>query len=459
MPNTFTNVTRTGFGSRIMSAIVGVPIGIILIVGSCILLYWNEGRVDYSKIASKSTPVQANRIDQSKNGQFVSVTGSVSTGQQIGDGAYLKPGPYVAVQRTVEEYAWVQDEQTQSHNNLGGSSTNTTTYTYKQEWTSDPADSSTFQYPQGHQNPTLPIESSTTEATSGYVGAYSFDPQTIKLPALQDLSLSSANVNLPTSPSAANTTTTATPSSIPASSTVSPISNLTIASSQYLYGGGGSLTAPQLGAIRISYQALPAGTTVTVFGTLNNGSLDSYTDPSNHTIYDLLYGGRQTAIATLHSQYEKTIWIFRGIGVALIWLGLMMLFGPLDMLLDFIPIAGEISSTIVFIITLPVALILGGTVIIVSYSVHHPIDLFIAVILIMAIWIGIFKLIKKARNIPKRGSGGYLPPATPQQPVNPYQAPQNPTSGSLFPNSNAVPQSVQPTSYSPTPPNPADYKI
>jgi hypothetical protein len=123
MPNTFTTVSRQGFGNRIMGAIIGVPVGIVLIFGSCFMLYWNEGRTDYSKIAAKSIPVQAQQVDQSQNGKFVSVTGSV-TGQQIGDGAYLNPLSAVAVQRTVEEYAWVETQQTQSHNNTGGSQTN-----------------------------------------------------------------------------------------------------------------------------------------------------------------------------------------------------------------------------------------------------------------------------------------------------------------------------------------------
>jgi hypothetical protein len=457
MSNTFTTVSRQGFGSRLVGAIIGVPVGIVLIFGSCFLLYWNEGRTDYSKIASKSIPVQASQVDQSQNGKFVSVTGTVSTNQQIADGAYLKPSSYVAVQRTVDEYAWVQTEHTSSSNNVGGSSTNKTTYTYSEQWTDDPADSSTFQYPQGHQNQPKPLNDTQVAATSGQVGAYSFDPQTIKLPTLQDVSLSSTNVTLPTATTAPPTTvapsttqTTATPA------TTNPLSDLTLASSQYIYGGSGSLTAPQVGDIRISYEALPSGTTTTAFGQLNNGSLAAYTDPSNHTLYDLLLGDRQTAIATLHNQYEKTTWIIRGVGVGLIWIGLMMLFGPLDMLLDFIPIAGEIGGMLTVIITLPVALLLGGTVIIVGYTLHHLIALLIGVPLIFVVWIGIFKLIKKARNIPKRGSGGNLPPTTPQQPVNPYQAPQTPTSGSLFPTSNSTePQPVQPTSYSPTPsPNP-----
>jgi hypothetical protein len=158
------------------------------------------------------------------------------------------------------------------------------------------------------------------------------------------------------------------------------------------------------------------------------------------------------------------------VGVGLIWLGLMMLFGPLDMLLDFIPIAGEIGGAITFIITLPIALLLGGTVIIIGYTLHHVIALLIGVPLIFAVWIGIFKLIKKARNIPKRGGGGGAPPTTPQQPIAPYnQAPPS-SSGSLFPPNNPInvqpqpspvmsPQPtpyVQPNTYNPTPPQPVN---
>jgi hypothetical protein len=456
MPNTFTTVSRRGFGSRIISSIIGVPIGIVLIFGSCFLLYWNEGRTDYSKIASKSVSVQASQVDQSQNGKFISVTGSV-TGQRISDGAYLNPMSAVAVERTVEEYAWVETQQTQSNNSTGGGQTNKTTYTYSEQWVDQPANSNNFQVPAGHQNPAKPLNDSLVKAASGKVGAYTFDPQTIKLPSLQDVALSSSNTTLLNSTifaTAAPITQSTGPtftSSVPITNNPSPIlSNLRLASSEYIYGGSGNLSAPQLGDIRISYQDLPAGTNVTVFGQLNNGSIGAYTDSNNHTLYDLLAGDRQTAIATLHNQYEKTTWIFRGIGVGLIWIGLIMLFGPLDMLLDFIPVAGEIGGMLTFIITLPIALLIGGTVIIIGYTLHHVIALLIGVPLIFAIWIGIFKLIKKARNIPSRLSGNNLPAVIPQQPTSQLN-PASPAAGSLFPSNNA---STSAEAINPVPPKP-----
>jgi hypothetical protein len=231
---------------------------------------------------------------------------------------------------------------------------------------------------------------------------------------MQDVALSATNTTFPKATAPA---------------TSSPLADLSLASSQYLYGGTGSLSAPQLGDIRISYGALPSGTTVTAFGTLNHGTLTAYTSSNNHTLYALLAGDRQTAIATLHSQYETQVWLFRAVGIALIWIGLMMLLAPLDVLLDFIPIAGEIGTVVTVIITLPLAIVIGGTVILIGYTFHHVIALIIGVPLIFAVIIGLFKLIKRGRGLPKRGSEAV--PAQPiASPLNP--PPANNTSGSLF---------------------------
>jgi hypothetical protein len=230
------------------------------------------------------------------------------------------------------------------------------------------------------------------------------------------------------------------------------LSNFSLASPQYLYSGTGKLTTPQLGDVRISYTDLPTGTNVTVFGQLNDGILAAYTDPNNHTLYDLLAGDRQTAIATLHNQYEKTTWILRGVGIGLIWLGLMMLLAPLDTLLDFIPFVGEIGGMLTLVITFPIALVLGGTVIIIGYTLHHVIALLIGVPMILAVWVGIFKLIKRGRGISKRG-GGNPPPNVPQPPVNPY-SPAPPTSGSLFPTNHAT---IADQGVSAVPPQPASF--
>ena len=92
---------------------------------------------------------------------------------------------------------------------------------------------------------------------------------------------------------------------------------------------------------------------------------------------------------------------------------------------------------------MPVALVLGGTVILIGYTAHHLIDLVIGIPLILIIWIGIFKAIKKFRKIPGRRDGGSSNPT-----VQPPTLPNSPASGSLFPNN---PSSPSPTDNNSTP--------
>ena len=44
MSNTFTETTSTSWFTRIRNSVGGVVIGLILIVGMVVLLFWNEGR-------------------------------------------------------------------------------------------------------------------------------------------------------------------------------------------------------------------------------------------------------------------------------------------------------------------------------------------------------------------------------------------------------------------------------
>ncbi|NBX51334.1 hypothetical protein EBT25_15760 [bacterium] len=137
MPDTYTQTTTVGFGKRIMNSIGGVVMGVAMFFGSFGVLYWNEGRVDISDIAKKSEAISAETVYTGKDGAFVSMTGKIMGSEDIGDGMYLKPGPYLIVTRTAEMYAWEQESKSESQTNLGGSETTTTTYNYQKAWTED----------------------------------------------------------------------------------------------------------------------------------------------------------------------------------------------------------------------------------------------------------------------------------------------------------------------------------
>ena len=40
----YTEVTRTGYGTRLKNSLGGVLIGLVMFIGGTVLLWWNEGR-------------------------------------------------------------------------------------------------------------------------------------------------------------------------------------------------------------------------------------------------------------------------------------------------------------------------------------------------------------------------------------------------------------------------------
>lgn len=153
MADQFEEVEVTSWVDRIVNSFLGMVLGVVLFFGSFFLLYWNEGRVDLSPVARTAVEISATTIDKSAQGNLVSMTGILTSPQLLSDDLFIKPGKYIALNRDVDMFAWVEHKETKTQKNNGGSETKITTYTYAKEWTASPEDSSSFRHPQSHQNP------------------------------------------------------------------------------------------------------------------------------------------------------------------------------------------------------------------------------------------------------------------------------------------------------------------
>jgi len=321
----------------------------------------NEGKVDLSNIAKTATEIgaQTQNTDASLNNKLVSATGIVNSDQIIGDNLYLSPNRFIAVERKVEMFAWVEKKETRSKTNVGGSETTETTYTYSREWTERTESSNNFTHPESHENPQKILESSTNKATSATVGVYNFDPQSAAIPNFSKLPLNSQNVIL------------------------SP--EITLANDTYLFrrnSESGTFESPQIGDLRISYNVLYPNFEGTIFGKLSGNKIDPYFDQDGNRFYRVFSGTRETGIATLHTEYTTMLWILRLVGFLLMWFGLIALFGPISILLDVLPIFGSISRSLIGIITFLVSLVLTIVTIIISAIVHSLIALIIVLVIV-----------------------------------------------------------------------------
>lgn len=373
----FTEVVTTGYGGRIINSLKGVLVGVVCFAGSFLLLYWNDGRVDLSNVAKTATEISAATANTNGSfvGKLVSASGKVNSNQIIGDGLFLNPDRFVAVERKVEMFGWVEKSSSHSVKNIGGSETTQTTYTYSKEWTENPESSSDFKHPEGHENPKKSLDNHTRKVGVATIGAYNFDPQSITLPDFSQLSLSSHDV--------------------------APGSVAILADDKYLFvkkSEVGTLNNPQIGDLRISYHILRSGFEGTIFGKLSESRIDPYLYKAGDSFYRLFSGTREQAISMLHKEYATSIWILRLTGFLLMWFGLMILFEPIGVLLDFLPFLGSLSRLLIGVVTFGVSLALSILTIIVSMLAHNPVVLGVVSIIAIGVVFSFFAMLKNRKK-------------------------------------------------------------
>lgn len=176
MADQYTVTSTQSWGQRIKGAIVGFFLGPVLIVGSAVLLWNNEGRS--VQVASGLTEgaktvitMPSRPIDSTLAGKLVHTSGKADTTEVLQDSVFGIEANAIALSRIVEVYQWKEKSETKSTDNYGGSQTSTTTYSYTKEWLDRPIDSSDFHDGAGHQNPsTWQYEKMSTQASDVRVG-------------------------------------------------------------------------------------------------------------------------------------------------------------------------------------------------------------------------------------------------------------------------------------------------
>lgn len=356
-------------------AVAGVGAGLLMFLGSFGVLWFNEGRTDMSKVAEGATITDAAAADPAVNGQLVSVSGTLESGQAIGDPNYLKPGNYLRLQRQVEMYAWVEKKEVHREKTVGGEEIERTEYNYVKQWTSHPQSSDEFYLYEGHVNPELTISEETFHAASGNVGVWGLDPAEAKLPPSEPVTLTAEQLKLPRGKKARRRIKT---------------------NDEYYMIGWGTLAEPHIGDVRLSWTAVPSGADVTVFAQADTSAAEPALVPYMHEGKDKLYravvGGHEEAIALMATEHKVMTWLLRIAGFLMMWIGMSLVFGPLHAIMDIIPVIGQSSRFLVGVALFPVALVLSILTIIVSIIAHSFIALMITLTLLVGGGIAFFMI-------------------------------------------------------------------
>lgn len=315
-------------------------------VAATVVLWTNEGRVDFGRVGAASIPIEAAAFDPTREGAFVAATGVLEADAPVGDGAFVHPGPWLAVERAVEMFAWEERSE--------GGDENSTSYSYRTEWTDDPADSSTFAQPEGHANPPPAVSPGVFRPDRGRLGAYRVDLRSLDLPAGERLVLDREQVILGSDRAL---------------------------SGEYIFVGAGSLAAPQVGDVRIRFQIVPSGRNAVVFGQVAGDVIVPYFHRERNRLYRAFFSGREDALAEMGAEYRFALWGMRVAGLILYWGSLLLIFSPVTRLLGGVPLLGRLGKGLLAAVTFVIALVLALVVATVAWFFHNPLALLILVVL------------------------------------------------------------------------------
>lgn len=356
MSDSFSVTTSQSWFSRITESIKSVLFGLIVFIVAFPVLYWNEGRAvrrerSLTEGQGAVVTVPADSVDASKEGKLVHVSGAVKTAAPVADDELPVRADAVKLLRNVEMYQWTEHESRETRKKVGGGTETVTTYSYNKEWAKGRGDSSSFKKPEGHENPAEPpYQSKTFTADPVHVGAFTMSEEQIaKLTDATALPVD-AGTQLPDALKG----------------------KMLVKDGKFYMGADPS--SPQVGDVRISYEVIKPAT-VSLVAVQKASTFAPYQAKAGDVIL-LVEAGTHTAAEMFKVAQERNAmltWILRGVGFFMMFLGLFMVFRPIAVVADVLPLFGTALSAGIGLFAFLGAAILSFFTIAVAWVAVRPV--------------------------------------------------------------------------------------
>lgn len=355
MVDSFTESSSESWFSRLFGSIKSVLFGGLMFLVAFPLLFWNEGRAvttarSLEEGAGAVVSVSSDRVESGNEGKLVHMSGQATTDETVKDPEFGVSAQAIKLMRKAEMYQWQEEKKSEEKKKLGGGTETTTTYTYKKGWSAKQIDSSDFKKPEGHENPArMPYPSQTFAAGKVTLGAFTLSAGLVdKIDTTEELRVDQRMAEeLPDGVSAA------------------------------LDGGGYYIgkdpKVAQVGDLRVRF-AVVKPQTVSLVARQVASSFEPYQAKAGDAIL-LLKAGTLSADAMFKAaQAENAMltWILRGVGFFVMFIGLAMVFRPIAVFGDVIPLFGSLLGAGVGIFAFMISAFLSLGTIAVAWILYRP---------------------------------------------------------------------------------------
>ncbi len=384
--NTFTETSTESWGARIMGSISSVLVGIALFLAAFIVLWFNEGRaVKTSKGLddglSQVVSVDANKIDQVNSGKLIHLVGEVKTTKTLEDNEFGISTNALKLKRSVQMFQWTEKKESKKDKNMGGSEKTTSTYKYTKEWSSSLLNSSEFKVQANHTNPHgFPFGKYTKTTDMATLGEFKLSKSLLyKLGGFEYLPLNGDNIK-----------------KLENAQIITEGADNSVVNKVFI--GKGSVSEPQIGDTKVFFEVVKSGGDYSMMARQIKNTFEPFTTTTGSTIEIIESGVKSsdTMFSSAQSRNSTLTWILRVVGFFMMTFGLSLIFKPLVILADVLPILGSLLDMGLLLISGLISFAFSFTTIAIAWIFHRP---FLGVsLLVIGIAIGVFLYMRTAKK-------------------------------------------------------------
>ena len=363
----YTETTSKSWFQRIRESFGGIVTGFVIIAIGTWLLWWNEertfktaGAIGEAEMITQDVK-DISRLDSSLEGKLIHAAGHADTKDILRDDLFGVSVNAIKLERETEYYQWVEHEHSETRKKFGGGEETVTTYTYSQEWTNSPVDSSNFRDSdyRGRNTIIADIKDFSAWAPNVTFGAYTL-PDFLKhrIGGAKAMTIESVDVK--------------SLAGIIRTGALETASDLVKVSGSTVYIGRNP-ASPTIGDVRVTFKQTPPAN-VSIIAQVIRNTFEEYRATNGYTFSRLEMGtvGMDGMFKDAKSENNFMAWILRVVGVICVYIGLRMVFKPLSVIADVIPILGTIVGAGAGIVSFLIGLAWSLVVIAVAWLRFRP---------------------------------------------------------------------------------------
>ncbi len=409
--------------SRIGKAFGGIIVGLILIPVALFVLFWNEGRaVDTAEslaAADKNVvSISDEKVDPANEKKLVHTHGNLKVDETLKDDAFgIEVKDMVKLSRAVEMYSWHEDVKTETRKKLGGGTETKKTYSYKKAWSSPDKyqDSSNFAKKKYH-NPPWPDNFRPAEFTAQKImlGAFVLSANLVKqIDSAEPFPVKEEDAkNLP--PSLKNSVSVKSGVFYKGQGTRG--AKKTTTTDDWTDDNKKSTTTTNnedadetvedtdreasIGDLKVSYTVIKPHE-VSVMAEQSKDTFRAFQPATAKATIEMLSDGNKSAkqmISEAEAANTMLTWIIRIVGFVVVAIGIFMLFNPLVVLADVLPILGNITGFLLAVFSVFLAFALSFVTIAIAWIVYRPMLAFALLAIAGVAFVGVLFVLFKGRG-------------------------------------------------------------